>query len=58
MAMLDDKRYYSAFPDENPAIRLRGLLDALERLEKEFRQKIEHFRVKTAQPDVNNNPEA
>ena len=56
--MLDDKRYYSAFPDENPAIRLRGLLDALERLEKEFRQKIEHFRVKTAQPDVNNNPEA
>ncbi len=44
--MLDGKRYYAAFPDENPEIRppMHGLLDALKKLEKEFRQHIEQFR--------------
>jgi hypothetical protein len=44
--MLDSKRYYSVFPDENPQ-RLRGLLDALDKLEKEFRLHIEQFRIET-----------
>ena len=43
--MLDGKRYFAAFPDENPEMRLRmhtlGVL--LKKLEKEFRQHIEPF---------------
>jgi hypothetical protein len=39
--MLDGKRYYAAFPDEDPSRRnLSGLLNALEKLEVEFRK---HF---------------
>ena len=45
--MLDGKRYFAAFPDENPEMRLRietlGVL--LKKLEKEFRQHIEPFRT-------------
>jgi len=46
--MLDGKRYYAAFPDESPYTRppilvSRELLDALNALEKQFRQKIEQF---------------
>jgi hypothetical protein len=55
--MLDGKRYYTAFPDENPKRpRIQGLLDALERLEKEFRQHIEQFRVEATQPDETSKP--
>jgi hypothetical protein len=39
--MLDGKRYYAAFPDEEPNKGyLSGLLNALEKLEVEFRK---HF---------------
>jgi hypothetical protein len=39
--MLDGKRYYAAFPDEDPKIRYpSALLDALQKLEVEFRK---HF---------------
>jgi hypothetical protein len=45
--MLDGKRYFAAFPDENPEMRLRmqtlGVL--LKKLETEFRQHIEPFRI-------------
>jgi hypothetical protein len=51
--MLDGERYFAAFPDENPVMRLRmrGLLDALEKLEKEFRQHIEQFRMEITEPE-------
>jgi hypothetical protein len=40
--MLDGNRYYEAFPDERPALAsLRALLDALARLEAEFRKYLE-----------------
>ena len=57
--MLDGKRYYAAFPDENPEIQLRmrnlfGLLNSLPK--KEFRQHIEPFRVETAHPAGDNKP--
>jgi len=46
--MLDGKRYYTAFPDEYPFTRppilvSRELLDALNALEMQLRQKIEQF---------------
>ena len=45
--MLDGERYFAAFPDENPDMRLRiqTLGDLLKKLDKEFRQNIEPFRV-------------
>ena len=45
--MLDGKRYFHAFPDENPEVRLRmqTLCVLLKKLEKEFRQHIEPFRM-------------
>ncbi|MGD0317605.1 MAG: hypothetical protein ABSB37_17065 [Xanthobacteraceae bacterium] len=51
--MLDGKRYYADFPDENPEIRLRmqNLFGLLKKLEKEFRQSIEPFRAETPCPD-------
>jgi len=51
--MLDGKRYYAVFPDENPEIRQRmqNLFGLLKKLEKEFRQNIEQFRVDTPCPD-------
>ncbi len=53
--MLDGKRYFAAFPDENPEMRLRmqtlGVL--LKKLEKEFRQHIKPFRISQAD---NNKP--
>jgi hypothetical protein len=56
--MLDGKRYYAAFPDENPEIqpRMRNLCDLLKKLEKEFRQHIEEFRVETTHPGGDNKP--
>ena len=51
--MLDGKRYYAAFPDEDPRKRyLSGLLNALEKLEVEFRK---HFpAIVTNAPPKNN----
>ena len=48
--MLDGKRYFAAFPDESPEMRLRmqTLGDLLKKLEKEFRQHIEPFRMSQA----------
>ena len=56
--MLDGKRYYSVFLDENPEIRLRmrNLFDLLKKLEKEFRQASEQFRVETPYPDGGGQP--
>jgi hypothetical protein len=56
--MLDGKRYYAVFPDENPEIRqrMRTLFDLLKKLEKEFRRHIEQFRVETPCPDGGNKP--
>ncbi|MGD0334822.1 MAG: hypothetical protein ABSA90_16445 [Xanthobacteraceae bacterium] len=57
--MLDGKRYYAAFPDENPEIRLRmrTLFDLLKKLDKEFRQHFEQFRVEpTTRPTGDNTP--
>jgi hypothetical protein len=46
--LLDGKRYYGAFPEEDVALPTtlvsHELLDALAALEKEFRQQIEQFR--------------
>jgi hypothetical protein len=46
--MLDGKRYYAAFPDEDAELRprMRAVLDALGKLDKAFRQHFEAF-----QPD-------
>jgi hypothetical protein len=45
--MLDGKRYYAAFPDENPERPIpRALLNALEKLEAQFRKHIKEFRAK------------
>ena len=42
MAMLDGDRYYDSFPDERPAVSsLQALLDALAKLEEEFRKYLE-----------------
>jgi hypothetical protein len=47
--MLDGKRYYAAFPDGNPERPTpRALLNALEKLEAQFRKHIKEFRVKSA----------
>jgi hypothetical protein len=56
--MLDGNRYYAAFPDENPEIRLRmrTLFDLLKKLEKEFRQHIEHFPIEPTSADGDNEP--
>jgi hypothetical protein len=42
-----------AFPDEKPELRLRlrGLLNTLTSLEKEFRQQIEQFRAEMSDPE-------
>ncbi len=40
--MLDGDRYYKTFPDERPALSsLRALLNALAKLEEEFRKYLE-----------------
>jgi hypothetical protein len=44
--MLDGKRYYRAFPDENPERpSVRAVLDALQKLEAQFRKHITQFRL-------------
>jgi hypothetical protein len=49
--MLDGKRYYRAFPDENPERpNPRALLDALEELQAQFRKHIKQFRA--SQPEL------
>jgi hypothetical protein len=44
--MLDGKRYYTAFPDEDPELRprLTAVLDALANVNKAFRQHFEALR--------------
>jgi hypothetical protein len=44
--MLDGKRYYAVFPDEDPELRprIRAVLDAQANLDKAFRQHLEAFR--------------
>jgi hypothetical protein len=52
--MLDGKRYFGAFPDEDSSrprmLVSQELLDALAALENEFRQQIEKFRRDDALP--------
>jgi hypothetical protein len=48
--MLDGKRYYASFPDENPEKpKLRALIHALERLEAQFHKHFK-FRVRQSEP--------
>lgn len=49
MSMLDGKRYYAAFPDEDPELRPRitAVLHALAKVEKAIRKHVEQF-----QPEV------
>jgi hypothetical protein len=57
--MLDGKRYYAVFPDENPEIRqrMRTLFDLLKKLEPEFRQHIERLPIETTtRPNGHNTP--
>ncbi len=56
--MLDGERYYSAFPEENPEIRLgmRRLFDLLKKLGKEFRQHIGQSHVETTHLERDNKP--
>ena len=53
--MLDGRRYFDTFPDEDAAqpkiLVSHELLDALAALEKEFRQQIEQFRRDAALPE-------
>jgi hypothetical protein len=46
--MLDGKRYYAVFPDEDPELqpRIRAVLNALGKLDKAFRQHLEAFQPK------------
>jgi hypothetical protein len=46
--MLNGKRYYAVFPDEDPELRprIRAVLDALGNLDKAFRQHFEAFQPK------------
>ena len=49
--MLDGKRYYRAFPDENPERpSVRAVLDALQKLEAQFRKHITQFRANQPEP--------
>ena len=56
--MLDGKRYYAVFLDENPEIRLRmqNLFDLLKKLEKKFRQPVKQFRVEMPCPEGGSEP--
>ena len=59
--MLDGKRYYRAFPDENPErSRVRAVLDALQELETQFRKHITQYRPNRLDPisPIVINPEA
>jgi hypothetical protein len=57
--MLDGKRYYAAFPDENPERPIpRALLNALEKLEAQFRKHIKEFRVSAARSTTDDSEEA
>ena len=54
--MLDGKRYYAVFPDENPEMRdrMRSFFDALKKLERAFQdhgivtKRIEQLRLRDA----------
>ena len=56
--MLDGKRYYRAFPDENPERpSVRAVLDALQKLETQFRKHITQFRVNQPEPKQESDPD-
>ena len=56
--MLDGKHYFGAFPDEKPETdRLRSLLDALRKLEHEFRRHFEECGIDTGHREESNNPD-
>jgi hypothetical protein len=49
--MLDGKRYYRAFPDENPERpSVRAVLDALQKVEVLFRKHITQFQANQPEP--------
>ena len=56
--MLDGKRYYAVFPDEDPELRprIRAVLDALGNLDKVFRQHFEAFQPKESRPGPRGQP--
>jgi hypothetical protein len=55
LTMLDGKRYYTVFPDEDPELRprIRAVLDALGNLDKAFRQSIS---AKESRPALRGQP--
>ncbi len=55
--MLDGKRYYATFPDENPERpNTRAVLDALEQLEAQFRKQFGNSLFSTHQDKNLNTP--
>jgi hypothetical protein len=56
--MLDGKRYYAVFPDEDPKLqpRIRAVLEALGNLDKAFRKHLEAFQPKNLDRDSGNSP--
>ena len=56
--MLDGKRYYRAFPDENPERpSVRAVLDALQKLEAQFRKHITQFWANQPEPKQKSDPD-
>jgi hypothetical protein len=56
--MLDGKRYYAAFPDEDPELqpRLTAVLQALGKVEKAFRKNLEPFQAQELKSDTTSAP--
>jgi hypothetical protein len=56
--MLDGKRYYAAFPDEDPVVRTRiaAVLNALGKVDKAFRKRAEPSRSEEIQTDASAPP--
>jgi hypothetical protein len=56
--MLDGKRYYAAFPDEDPELRPRimAVLQALGKVEKAFRKHADVFRAGELKTDTTSAP--
>jgi len=55
--MLDGKRYYTAFPDEDSEVRVRmqNLFDKIAELDRELRRNIEELRDETPRSEGTNN---
>jgi hypothetical protein len=56
--MLDGKRYYAVFPDEDPELRPRitAVLHALGKVEKAFRKHVEPFQGEELKSDTRSAP--